>query len=91
MEKYNNSHCVDLTAAIAISRADGKPCMVRQPYETWCGLTYKIGEIYFMRMVGNLVLVIDRARNDSEWYKINQALGTNWLDGIDTPIASRRG
>ena len=72
MDGYNNSHCVDLTAAIAISRADSKPCMVRQPYETWRGLTYKIGEIYFMRMVGDMALVIDRRADETAWHRKNR-------------------
>ena len=45
MDIYNMSHCKDLTAAIAIMRAD-KPRGVKRSRVTWPGLTYRIGEVY---------------------------------------------
>ena len=45
MDIYNMSHCKDLTAAIAISRADRR-CKHKEPVKRFAGLTYRIGEVY---------------------------------------------
>ena len=64
MDIYNMSHCKDMTAAIAVSRADGKPCAVRQRHEAWCGLTYKIGEVAILKCINDTVMVWRRNGQD---------------------------
>lgn len=54
MDIYNMSHCKDLTAAIAISRAD-RPRKAKKIYRAWHGLTYQIGEIVTLRFVGGRI------------------------------------
>lgn len=64
MDKYNNSHCVDLTAAIAISRADRKPCVSKRTYEALQGLTYKIGEVVILKYIDGMVRIWQRNGQD---------------------------
>ena len=64
MDKYNNSHCVDLTAAIAISMVDRNACVVMRQYETWRGLTYKIGEIVTLKYIESMVSIWQRNGQD---------------------------
>lgn len=50
MDRYNTSHCLDMTAALAISKADrdikkGKNTKKRL-FKKLVRLTYKIGEVY---------------------------------------------
>lgn len=46
MDIYNMSHFRDMTAAIAISRADrARRRLKKEPIRRLAGLTYKIGEI----------------------------------------------
>ena len=42
MDRYNTSHCLDMTAALAISKADRDIKKVKK----FVRLTYKIGEVY---------------------------------------------
>ena len=92
MERYNDSHCLDMTAAVAIDHADKK--RIREIEKKYEGqrLTYQIGEIYFMRMIGDMLLLIDRAAcEDNWWYRVSPMLATDWLCGIDLHDASRNG
>lgn len=62
MDIYNMSHCKDLTAAIAIMRAD-KPRGVKRSRVTWPGLTYQIGDVMHICFVGGKITV-ERLRNN---------------------------
>lgn len=56
MDIYNMSHCKDLTAAIAISRADkARQRLKKEPIRRLAGLTYKIGEVFRLEYKNGVV------------------------------------
>ena len=56
MDIYNMSHCKDLTAAIAISRADkARRRLKKEPIRRLAGLTYKIGEVCELEYMNGVV------------------------------------
>lgn len=77
MDIYNMSHCKDLTAAIAVSRAD-KPRKAKKIYRAWPGLTYRIGEI------AQLVWIDGRLVDTMKYKLPNAERNTERLEGIAT-------
>lgn len=61
MDIYNMSHCKDLTAAIAIARAD-RPRKAKKIYRAWPGLTYQIGEIVTLCFMGGRITLQEARR-----------------------------
>ena len=58
MDIYNMSHCKDLTAAIAISRADkARHRKRKEPTRRLVGLTYKIGEVFKLEYMNGVVRI----------------------------------
>lgn len=55
MDIYNMSHCKDLTAAIAIGRAD-RPRKAKKIYRTWPGLTYQIGDVVRLMWIDGVLM-----------------------------------
>lgn len=67
MDIYNMSHCKDLTAAIAVSRADkARRRLKKEPIRRLAGLTYKIGEVFKLEYMNGVVRI---------WQKVKQNTG----------------
>lgn len=63
MDIYNMSHCKDLTAAIAISRADkARRHLKKEPIRRLAGLTYKIGEVFKLEYMNGVVRIWEIVR-----------------------------
>ena len=74
MDRYNTSHCLDITAALAISKADrdikkGKTTKKRL-LEKFTGLTYMIGEVFAVRYVDGKILIHRRGAEDRAVHKM---------------------
>ena len=63
MDIYNMSHCKDLTAAIAVSRADkARRRLKKEPIRRLAGLTYKIGEVCGLEYMNGVVRIWETVR-----------------------------
>ena len=63
MDIYNMSHCKDLTAAIAVSRADkARRRLKKEPIRRLAGLTYKIGEVCGLEYMNGVVRIWQTVR-----------------------------
>jgi len=84
MDIYNMSHFRDMTAAIAISRADrARRRLKKEPIRRLAGLTYKIGEVVQLTWVCNMLATQERV----QMYK---TLGEAVMSGEATGYTKRR-
>ncbi len=83
MDRYNTSHCLDITAALAITKADRdvKKGKTTKKIKKFAGLTYRIGEVAQLMWIDGVLV-------DARKCKLpNTALNTQRLEGMATGSA----
>lgn len=91
MDRYNESHCLDMTAAIAIRRAerDKKRKEIKTKADR---LTYKVGDIYFIELIGKEVYLFEKENADERWIVKHQKIyNLSCLENIDFTEVNRNG
>lgn len=74
MDRYNTSHCLDITAALAISKADRdikkSKTTKKGLLEKFTCLTYRIGEMFAVKYVDGKILIHRRGTEDCAIHKM---------------------